>query len=72
MMRAARGAVAAGVTPGDRIGVWAPNTARWLITAFGCSAAGAVIAPMNTRYKCSSHLRWGEVSPPAIRSMRSR
>jgi acyl-CoA synthetase (AMP-forming)/AMP-acid ligase II len=51
MMQAARAAIAAGVRPGDRVAVWAPNTARWLVAAMGASAAGAVLVPMNTRYK---------------------
>jgi HIP---CoA ligase len=51
MMRSARAAIAAGVRPGDRIVVWAPNSARWLVAAMGSSAAGAVTVPMNTRFK---------------------
>jgi acyl-CoA synthetase (AMP-forming)/AMP-acid ligase II len=51
MMRAARAAIAAGVVPGDRVAIWAPNSVRWLVAAMGASAAGAVLVPMNTRFK---------------------
>jgi acyl-CoA synthetase (AMP-forming)/AMP-acid ligase II len=51
MTRSARAAIAAGVRPGDRVVLWAPNSARWLVAAMGSSAAGAVIVPMNTRFK---------------------
>src|SRR5829696_5520944 len=47
----ARAAIASGVSVGDRIAIWAPNSARWIITAFGALAAGAAIVPLNTRYK---------------------
>jgi acyl-CoA synthetase (AMP-forming)/AMP-acid ligase II len=47
----ARAARASGVRPGDRIGIWAPNTARWVIAALGLVSAGAVLVPVNTRFK---------------------
>ncbi len=48
---AARAYVAAGVEPGDRVGIWAPNIAEWVFAAFGALAAGAVVVPLNTRFK---------------------
>jgi acyl-CoA synthetase (AMP-forming)/AMP-acid ligase II len=51
MTRVARAAMALGVRPGDRISIWAPNSARWLLAAMGCEAAGAVLVPMNSRYR---------------------
>src|SRR3954466_3707071 len=48
---AARAFVAAGVEPGDRVGIWAPNIAEWVFAAFGALAAGAVVVPLNTRFK---------------------
>jgi HIP---CoA ligase len=51
MIRVARAAMALGVRPDDRISVWAPNSASWLLAAMGCEAAGAVLVPMNSRYK---------------------
>jgi len=43
--------VAAGVEPGDRVAVWAPNRARWIIALLGLFEAGAVLVPINTRFK---------------------
>jgi len=47
----ARALVAAGVEPGDRIAIWAPNTTEWVHVALGVYAAGAAIVPLNTRFK---------------------
>ena len=40
---AARAYIAAGVAPGDRVGIWAPNIAEWVFAAFGALAAGAAL-----------------------------
>ena len=51
-VRIAAGAFAsAGVEKGDRIAIWAPNSAEWIIAAFGALTAGAVVVPVNTRFK---------------------
>ena len=42
---------AAGIEPGDRVAIWAPNGARWVIALLGLSQAGAVLVPVNTRFK---------------------
>ena len=47
----ARAFVAAGVGAGDRVAVWAPNCAEWMLAALGALRAGAVLVPMNTRFK---------------------
>lgn len=49
--RAAAACMAAGVEPGDRVAVWAPNTADWIVSALGAVTAGAVLVPLNTRFK---------------------
>ncbi|MFD5424031.1 FadD3 family acyl-CoA ligase [Streptomyces sp. NPDC127084] len=49
--RAAAGCVAAGVRPGDRVAIWAPNTLDWIVSALGAVSAGAVLVPLNTRFK---------------------
>jgi acyl-CoA synthetase (AMP-forming)/AMP-acid ligase II len=48
--RAARAVVAAGVEPGERVAVWGPNSATWIIAALGLQRAGAVLVPLNTRF----------------------
>jgi acyl-CoA synthetase (AMP-forming)/AMP-acid ligase II len=47
----ARALVASGVDVGDRVAMWAPNSADWIVTSFGIYYAGAVLVPLNTRYR---------------------
>lgn len=49
--RFARAAVAHGLQAGDRVAVWAPNSADWVVTALGVLAAGGVLCPVNTRFR---------------------
>jgi acyl-CoA synthetase (AMP-forming)/AMP-acid ligase II len=49
--RYARGFVAAGVEATDRVAIWAPNCAEWMLAALGALRAGAVLVPLNTRFK---------------------
>ncbi|MFF3319408.1 FadD3 family acyl-CoA ligase [Streptomyces sp. NPDC003035] len=49
--RAAAACLAAGVEPGDRVAIWAPNTLDWIVSALGAVTAGAVLVPLNTRFK---------------------
>ena len=51
--RAARAFCAAGIEPGDRVGIWAPNIHEWVLAAIGLQAAGGVLVPLNTRMKGS-------------------
>lgn len=48
---AARAFMAHGVRPGDRVAVWAPNSAEWILAALGAQAAGGIVVPLNTRFK---------------------
>jgi acyl-CoA synthetase (AMP-forming)/AMP-acid ligase II len=48
---AARAYLAAGVGPGDRVAIWAPNIWEWVPAAIGVHLAGAALVPLNTRYK---------------------
>jgi acyl-CoA synthetase (AMP-forming)/AMP-acid ligase II len=51
-VRRAAGAFAqAGVSAGDRVAIWAPNSAEWIIAAFGLLTAGGTLVPVNTRFK---------------------
>jgi acyl-CoA synthetase (AMP-forming)/AMP-acid ligase II len=40
-----------GIEKGERVAVWAPNSAEWIIAAFGLLTAGGVLVPVNTRFK---------------------
>ena len=55
--RVSRALEARGVRRGDRIARWAPNSAEWVATAVGALSAGAVLVPVNTRYK-GDEARW--------------
>jgi acyl-CoA synthetase (AMP-forming)/AMP-acid ligase II len=43
--------VGAGIAPGDRVAIWAPNGVRWVVAALGLLSAGATLVPVNTRFK---------------------
>lgn len=49
--RVAAALMAHGVQPGDRVAIWAPNVWEWVVAALGIQAAGAVLVPINTRFK---------------------
>jgi acyl-CoA synthetase (AMP-forming)/AMP-acid ligase II len=49
--QAAAAFIAAGVEPGDRVAIWAPNMHEWIPALMGLQAAGGVLVPLNTRYK---------------------
>jgi acyl-CoA synthetase (AMP-forming)/AMP-acid ligase II len=53
-VRVAAGAFAeAGIAKGDRAAIWAPNSAEWIIAAFGLLTAGGTLVPVNTRFKAA-------------------
>jgi acyl-CoA synthetase (AMP-forming)/AMP-acid ligase II len=47
----AAAAMAAGIHRGDRVAMWAPNMAEWVVAALGLVGAGAALVPLNTRFK---------------------
>ena len=47
----ARGLIAAGIAKGDRVGIWAPNSARWTITQYAAAKAGAILVNVNPSYR---------------------
>jgi len=49
--RAARALIGLGIEPGDRVAIWAPNLWEWPVAALAIHCAGAVLVPINTRYK---------------------
>ena len=46
-----RALMASGVAKGDRVAIWAPNCAQWVVSALGAAGAGAVVVTVNTRFK---------------------
>ena len=53
VQRAARGLIACGLVPGDRIGIWAPNCVEWILTMFAAARAGLVLVNINPAYRSS-------------------
>ena len=51
--RAAAGLVALGVVKGDRVGIWSPNRAEWLVTQFATARIGAILVNINPAYRLS-------------------
>ena len=51
--RVARGLIACGLTPGERIGIWAPNCAEWILILFGAARAGLILVNINPAYRQS-------------------
>jgi acyl-CoA synthetase (AMP-forming)/AMP-acid ligase II len=47
----AKALLALEVRHGDRIAIWAPNCARWILAALGTQMAGGIPVPLNTRLK---------------------
>jgi acyl-CoA synthetase (AMP-forming)/AMP-acid ligase II len=50
---ASRAFLATGVRHGDRVGIWAPNGARWVVAALGLQSVGAILVTLNTRFKAT-------------------
>ncbi len=47
----AAGLVALGLAPGDRVGIWSPNNAEWLLTQFATAKAGLILVNINPAYR---------------------
>ena len=48
---AARGLMALGVGKGDRVGIWSPNNAGWVIVQYATAKIGAVLVNINPAYR---------------------
>src|SRR3982750_4633832 len=51
--RAARGLLARGVRTGDRVGVWSPNRAEWVVLQYATARLGAILVNINPAYKAT-------------------
>ena len=48
--RFAAGLIQLGVKKGERVGIWSPNNAEWLITQFATAKIGAILVNINPSY----------------------
>ena len=49
----ARGLLALGLEPGDRVGIWSPNNAEWVLIQFATARAGLILVNINPAYRAS-------------------
>ncbi len=49
--RCARALLAEGVQKGDRVGIWAPNVAEWVVVQFATAKVGAIMVNINPSYR---------------------
>src|SRR5579859_7344482 len=49
--QAARGLLARGIRKGDRVGIWAPNRAEWVVLQYATARIGAILVTINPAYK---------------------
>jgi fatty-acyl-CoA synthase len=47
----AAGLMALGLEPGERVGIWSPNNAEWVITQFATAKAGLILVNINPAYR---------------------
>ena len=47
----AAGLIALGLEPGDRVGIWSPNNAEWVLTQFATAKAGLILVNINPAYR---------------------
>src|SRR3954463_8464963 len=49
--RVAKGLIAAGIRPGEHVCLWLNNCPEYLFTLFAVAKIGAVLVPINTRFR---------------------
>lgn len=47
----ASGLISLGIEPGDRIGIWGPNSAEWVLTQLATAKIGAIMVCINPAYR---------------------
>ena len=47
----AAGLLGLGLLPGDRLGIWSPNNAEWVLTQFASAKAGLILVNINPAYR---------------------
>ena len=48
---AAKGLIALGVAPGDKVCLWLNNSPEWIHLLFAIARIGAILVPANTRFR---------------------
>lgn len=49
--RVATRLLALGIGPGDRVGLWSPNTAEWTLIQYATAQIGAILVTINPAYR---------------------
>ncbi len=49
--RVARAFISAGIEAGDRVGIWSPNCAEWVLVQFATARMGAIMVNVNPAYR---------------------
>ncbi len=47
----ARGLLALGIATGDRVGIWSPNCAEWVLVQYATAEIGAILVNINPAYR---------------------
>src|SRR5262249_28760920 len=47
----AAGLIALGLEPGERVGIWSPNNAEWVVAQFATAKAGIILVNINPAYR---------------------
>jgi len=47
----AAGLISLGIEPGDRVGIWGPNSAEWVLTQLATAKIGAIMVCINPAYR---------------------
>jgi fatty-acyl-CoA synthase len=47
----AAGLLTLGLVPGDRLGIWSPNRAEWVVVQFAAAKAGLILVNINPAYR---------------------
>src|SRR3954452_1103357 len=51
--RCGRALIAAGIEPGERVGLWSPNCAEWALVQYATAKAGIILVNINPAYRTS-------------------
>src|SRR4051794_5041413 len=53
VQRTARALLAAGIEAGDRVGIWSPNCAEWVLVQYATAKLGIILVNINPAYRTS-------------------